>query len=336
MTNQQQTIQLSLEQLRRAPWPATPVDFGTPPSAFTPPGSLRAIEHLEISADRWTCRVSPDTVRAKLAQKTPVLLHALDADFAVPVQLYWFLRHRERLFDLVARLKSELKLDARLVLPSDLPSKWIADFKRSRDIEWVEPKYPTANWRMLPHVLGLQKKRPLVLDAVASTDLAFALAGEWSEAAPVALCDVEAGDPVSYKVITRDQPLGALLEKHQPARWTAGPRWRRRSANLDAPIATGELVFFADREPAAKQSPCVRCGWCEYICPTRCSPAEFLRAVRDHDCDRARRAGLESCIDCGLCTNVCPSNLPLQSFIDALRVEKCNLASSLASSTEAT
>lgn len=331
MTTQQQTIQFSLEQLRRAPWPAAPIDFGAAPSVFTPPTTLRDPDDIDIAANRWTCGVSSELVRTKLARKTPILLHALDADLAVPLQLYWFLRHRERLLDLAARLKSELHLDARLVLPGDLPAKWIADFKRSRDVDWIDPKYPAAHWRMLPHVLGLQKRRPLVLDAVAATDLAFALAGEWSEAVPIALCDIERGEPVSYKVITRDRPLAALLEPSQAAKWIAGPRWRRRAADLNAPIGAGELVFFADREAIVKQSPCIRCGWCEYICPTRCSPAEFLRAVRDHDCARAKRAGLESCIDCGLCTNVCPSNLPLQSFIDSLRAEKASRAA-----TEAT
>lgn len=288
------------------------MDFGEGPRPAIP--FTTGLDDVSIAADRWTSRLTPAAVRSHAAPGV-ILIHAIDADLSVPILLYWLLLHAERLMGMVAHFKG--RVDLRLVLPTDLPGRWQARFRRVPGIEWVDPKYPAGHWRMLPHVLGMQRRSPLVLDAVAGVDLALALSGEVSVHRPVAICDLERTRPIEYKLARRDDRITDLLPPHE--RWIAGPRWRRREAPRDTIVGDGEVVFFADHQSPEKQSPCIRCGWCEYICPTRCSPAEFLRAQRDHDLARAHRAGLNSCINCGLCTNVCPSNLPLYQFIDRLR-----------------
>ncbi len=321
VSTQQQTIQFSLEQLRRMPWPETPSGFGNENTLGGANNVTRDLEEVAVRASRWTCTLRDHSLVLHMARgrEGPILIHGLDADLAIPLQLYWMLRHHDRLIELCATLKSRYGVDARLVLPGDLPSRWASKFKRVPGIEWADPKYPAAHHRMLPHVLGMATRRPLVLDAVAGVDLANALSGDETNLRPIAICDLDRSEPVCFKTASRDDSIAAHLHTSDNPRWIAGPRWRRRVIDPQSAVGDGELVFHADRVPAAKQSPCVRCGWCEYICPTRCSPAEFLRAQRDHDQVRAKRAGLDSCIDCGLCTNVCPSNLPLFEFIDRLR-----------------
>lgn len=323
VTTQQQSISYALEQLRRSPWPSSAITFGDAAPAdersLTDRSVPDALDGFTLLADRWTCRLGNNALQTILLGSSPVIVHAIDADLAVPLLAHWTLRHRELLLSLVHHLQS--RCDARLVLPTDLPGVSRRQFKGTR-VEWIEPKYPAGHWRMLPHVLGMQKQRPLVLDAVAGVDLALALSGQVSQTRPVAICDLDRSEPLVFKLASRDTRLGDLLKFDEQTRWIAGPRWRRREARPEQTVGEGELIFFADRDAPEPQSPCIRCGWCEYICPTRCSPAEFLRAQRDHDLERAHRAGLDSCIDCGLCTNVCPSNLPLYQFIDRLRSGK--------------
>lgn len=85
-------------------------------------------------------------------------------------------------------------------------------------------------------------------------------------------------------------------------------------------IGKGELTYHvAPPEPTIIPDPCVRCGWCVEICPTRVHPAGLLDAAQRDDREMAERHGLHACIECGLCTYVCPSKLPLLGTIRQLR-----------------
>lgn len=67
------------------------------------------------------------------------------------------------------------------------------------------------------------------------------------------------------------------------------------------------------RQPEA--SPCVHCGWCADVCPTRLEPirlAELATRRPEHPRVADRR---QWCIDCGLCSHVCPSHIPLAQMI---------------------
>lgn len=61
--------------------------------------------------------------------------------------------------------------------------------------------------------------------------------------------------------------------------------------------------------------PCVRCGWCVDICPTRIHPAGLVEAVQRNNLPMAEDYGLDACIECGLCSWICPSHLPLLQSI---------------------
>lgn len=316
MSPTQQSISSSLEQLRRAPWPEAIADFegAAPVEPLEPNAQLERLTQLQMRADRWTCRASTADIRAALVSgKTrPILVHAIDADLAIPMLASWTRLHLKLLLWLARSLRNTV----RLVLPDDWPGS--KRELKGESVDWVDAKYPAGHWRMLPHVMGRQRENPLVLDAVAGVEVATCLAGHASDSLPIAVCDLDRSSPVRFTLAKRDATLRSVLTFEEHTRWIAGPRWRRREAIADQVLNEGELVFYADRERPQRQSPCIRCGWCEYICPTRCSPAEFIKAQHPLDMAKAERAGLSSCIECGLCTNVCPSNLPLYGFIHQL------------------
>jgi electron transport complex protein RnfC len=67
----------------------------------------------------------------------------------------------------------------------------------------------------------------------------------------------------------------------------------------------------ADVSPVQTEMPCIRCGECLQVCPSRLLPQELLTATRQHDMDALQEFGLTACIECGCCDYVCPSQIQL-------------------------
>lgn len=73
-----------------------------------------------------------------------------------------------------------------------------------------------------------------------------------------------------------------------------------------------------DVSPVQTEMPCIRCGECLQVCPSRLLPQELLMACRQHDMGALQEFGLNACIECGCCDYVCPSQIQLTSrFIAA-------------------
>ncbi|MCW8962527.1 MAG: electron transport complex subunit RsxC, partial [Gammaproteobacteria bacterium] len=62
------------------------------------------------------------------------------------------------------------------------------------------------------------------------------------------------------------------------------------------------------------EMPCIRCGECATVCPSRLAPQQLLSLIRADDLEQAQRWNLEDCIECGCCNAVCPSHIPLASY----------------------
>jgi len=89
--------------------------------------------------------------------------------------------------------------------------------------------------------------------------------------------------------------------------------------NPDVPMlkATAGICAFGPDEPSpyAKQLPCIRCGYCNLVCPVGIYPVLIMEAEKREDMRRMKKLHAEDCIDCGLCSYVCPSAIKLTGHL---------------------
>lgn len=55
--------------------------------------------------------------------------------------------------------------------------------------------------------------------------------------------------------------------------------------------------------------PCIRCGDCAMVCPSRLLPQDLLVAATALDFPALTTLGLQDCIECGCCDVICPSHI---------------------------
>ena len=95
-----------------------------------------------------------------------------------------------------------------------------------------------------------------------------------------------------------------------------GPMMGTAIADLDAPVvkATNSILCLPkDKNGAAENPVCLRCGKCVAACPMRLQPL-FLYRYHDHP-RHLKRLHLMDCMECGCCAYTCPGKLPLvESF----------------------
>ncbi len=94
------------------------------------------------------------------------------------------------------------------------------------------------------------------------------------------------------------------------------------SAFADAAVptvkATAAVTAFADgADPYSRALPCIRCGYCDRVCPVRIYPSLILAAVQRGNGRALSRLRLEACIECGLCSYVCPARIRFTSYLRA-------------------
>ncbi len=64
-----------------------------------------------------------------------------------------------------------------------------------------------------------------------------------------------------------------------------------------------------DPHPYEEQKDCIRCGYCNTICPVDIYPELILEAQEKGDKTWLEKLNPGACIDCGLCAYVCPSHI---------------------------
>lgn len=72
---------------------------------------------------------------------------------------------------------------------------------------------------------------------------------------------------------------------------------------------TAGLLIFEDS--GRDETPCIRCGECERVCPAGLAPFKIDFAVLDGDIGLCNQLYSTECISCGCCTYVCPARREL-------------------------
>lgn len=78
----------------------------------------------------------------------------------------------------------------------------------------------------------------------------------------------------------------------------------------------GLTAFSKDRyKPYDKQLECIRCGYCDTVCPVDIYPSLIMKANKESDVKALKRLHVEDCILCNLCSFVCPSHIRLTDHL---------------------
>ena len=98
---------------------------------------------------------------------------------------------------------------------------------------------------------------------------------------------------------------------------SGGPMMGVAQSNLDVPVikATNSILCLPkDRNGAAENPVCLRCGKCVGVCPMRLQPMYMYRYAKTEDVAHLERLNLMDCMECGSCAFTCPGKLPLVEY----------------------
>lgn len=75
------------------------------------------------------------------------------------------------------------------------------------------------------------------------------------------------------------------------------------------------LLRRSDTNLGGELRPCIKCEYCEEVCPRDLMPHLLSKCVKADLPEEAERIRIFGCIECGLCSYVCPSKIPLMDDI---------------------
>lgn len=106
---------------------------------------------------------------------------------------------------------------------------------------------------------------------------------------------------------------GGLNEKTERV-ISGGPMMGKAQSDLSVPVikATNSvLCLMKDKNGAAENPVCLRCGKCVAVCPMHLQPLYMYRYQKAGDVKMLDKYHLFDCMECGSCAFTCPGKLPL-------------------------
>ncbi len=95
---------------------------------------------------------------------------------------------------------------------------------------------------------------------------------------------------------------------------SGGPMMGFAQADLSVPVvkATNSILcLLKDKNGAAENPVCLRCGKCVAVCPMRLQPLYLYRYGKCGNVKELNRLNQMDCMECGSCAYTCPGKLPL-------------------------
>ena len=95
---------------------------------------------------------------------------------------------------------------------------------------------------------------------------------------------------------------------------SGGPMMGTAQSDLSVPVvkATNSILCLPkDRNGAAENPVCLRCGKCVDVCPMHLQPLYMYRYAKCENAAELERLNLMDCMECGCCAFTCPGKLPL-------------------------
>ncbi len=95
---------------------------------------------------------------------------------------------------------------------------------------------------------------------------------------------------------------------------SGGPMMGAAQSDLSVPVikATNSILCLPkDKNGAAENPVCLRCGKCVGVCPMHLQPLYLYRYAKCSNAAELERLNLLDCMECGSCAFTCPGKLPL-------------------------
>ena len=103
---------------------------------------------------------------------------------------------------------------------------------------------------------------------------------------------------------------------------SGGPMMGFAMPTIDAPVtktSSSILGFTEDAVEQSKPSPCINCGRCVSVCPSRIIPSRLADLAERHDEEGFTALNGLECVECGSCSYVCPAKRQLKQAIGSMR-----------------
>ena len=105
---------------------------------------------------------------------------------------------------------------------------------------------------------------------------------------------------------------------------SGGPMMGIAQFTLDVPVIKGSGGILVLPEEEVKEEPvlpCIKCGKCLDVCPSRLQPLFISAYALKNDVEKADSYSAMACVECGACSFICPAKRPLSESIRNIKKE---------------